>query len=596
MHSLQKQLFNASALATIVVVGLLLVTFRIAFFNTNIGNMSTIVSDIRYLVMEQRYYLADSRYDDSYKLKEYLKSNARFKEQLFKFQSEYPEVAFRALEITNQSLLIHQAVIERLDLSRSSYDSELSQKEMMTDLEPMFDDMMLLVHKMKKEIKAYQEFQMERLIVSISATIFAAIFLLLVLSYMHSSAISKFFAQFGFVAKRISEGKFSIGRSSDWFEEINQLVASFKELGGFEKEKIEFVRSQLYDLEKFRSIVDNLDDGVILMDADGFVVYVNQKLISQAGYTSHELIGQRPVHWRGDGVADKLTDIWRVVGKEHHVYEGNIPALNKLNHEYKAITKIFPILSHTKELRFMVAIEQGIDKCLDINTFGSEMPSIISHQIKAPLQTVATAIELLSGRKTSMSKAEIVDNANSAIAHIKKVVNEMLDSFKAESNNFKIKKTQVSIASVFKDIRKSMDGFVKEYKSDLSFSIPRSFPTKILADETILSEVIAVLVHNSIIYSSKKRGGGEIKVLSKIENNNVVISVADNGIGIPESAMPSISSPFYRAENAVRIIPEGTGVGLYFAKKAITSMGGSIDFESKEGKGSVFVIKFPLES
>lgn len=596
MHSLKKQLFNASALATIVVIGLLLVTFRIAFYNSALGELLSTVSEIRYLVMEQRYYLADNRYDNDYRLKEYLKSSAKFKEQLFKFQTEHPEISYRANEITNQYIAIHKVVVENLDLSferTEPLENEADGQDLMQKLEPMFDDMILLVGKMKKEIKAYQEFQYQRLAISIVATIFASLFLLLALSYMHAYSINKFFEQFDFVSKRISEGKFFIGKSKDWFEEIWHLVDSFKELGGFEREKMEFVRSQLYDLEKFRSIVDNLDDGVLLMDADGFVVYANQKLVSQAGYTSNELIGQRPAHWRGEGVAEKLSDIWRLVVKEHKIYEGNIPAVNKLNHEYSAITKVFPILSHTKDLRFMVAVERGIDKCLDINSFGTEMPSIISHQIKAPLQTVATAIELLSNKRTSLNKTEIIDTANQAIAHIKKVVNEMLDSFKAESNSFKIKKEEISLAGIFKDVRKTIDSLVKQTKTDLSFSVPRSFPQKIITDYNIIYEVMEIVVHNAIVYSSKKRSGGEVKVSASMDGGNIIITVADNGIGIPESMQPMIFSPFYRAENAVRHSPEGTGIGLYFAKKAIMSLGGSISFESKEGKGTVFTIKMP---
>lgn len=597
MHSLQKQLFNASALAGIVVVGLLLVTFRIAFFNSQLGDLASTVSDIRYQVMEQRYFLADGRYSDDSRLKEYLKSNAKFKELLFKFQNQHPEIAFRALDITNQSLLIHSAVLDALDITKSPEDAKEAEEgraQLMTKLEPLFDDQLAQVTKMKKEIRAYQDFQLERLTVSIGATIIAALLLLLALAYMHSLAIRKFFEQFGFVSKRIAEGKFSIGKSVEWYAEIVHLVESFKELGGFEREKMEFVRSQLYDLEKFRSIVDNLNDGVVLMDADGFVIYVNQKLISQAGYTSQELIGQRPLHWRGEGAADKIKDIWRIVSREHGTFEGELPAISKLNHEYNAILKIFPILSHTKDLRFMVAVEKGLDQCIQVNGFGGEMPSIISHQIKAPLQTISMAIEMLGGKRSSMTKAEIIESAEFAIAHIKKVVDELMNSFKADGDRFNIKMEDVKLATVFKDIRKSMDQFVKGSKVDLSFSIPRSFPASIKADASILEEVLEVLVHNAITYSSKKRGGGEVKVVSKTENDRVVISVADNGIGIPESSQNLIFNPFYRAENALKLMPEGTGIGLYFAKKAIEAMGGKIEFESKEGKGALFMISLPM--
>jgi anti-sigma regulatory factor (Ser/Thr protein kinase) len=145
----------------------------------------------------------------------------------------------------------------------------------------------------------------------------------------------------------------------------------------------------------------------------------------------------------------------------------------------------------------------------------------------------------------------------------------------------------------------SLPGFGSSYTS--SFALP--FPNYELVldglycdicniDEGKIRQVIMNFADNALYYSTQ---GTKITVKLAIEGTNVVFTVKDTGIGVPRSEQAQLFTKFYRASNARKQRPDGTGVGLFLAKKVIDAHGGSVLFESVEGKGSTFGFRVPLE-
>ena len=98
-------------------------------------------------------------------------------------------------------------------------------------------------------------------------------------------------------------------------------------------------------------------------------------------------------------------------------------------------------------------------------------------------------------------------------------------------------------------------------------------------------------IDNAVYYA--KPDGGEVLIVLEKQRDAVVFSVKDNGIGVPARARRHLFTKFYRADNAKKARPDGTGIGLYMAKKVVLAHGGSIIFESKEGEGSEFGFRLP---
>jgi signal transduction histidine kinase len=110
-----------------------------------------------------------------------------------------------------------------------------------------------------------------------------------------------------------------------------------------------------------------------------------------------------------------------------------------------------------------------------------------------------------------------------------------------------------------------------------------------MLDETKIRQVIMNFVDNAIYYT---RTGGTITVNLQDKGEVIEFTVQDNGIGVPKSEQPHLFNKFYRAKNAQKARPDGTGLGLFMAKKVIVASGGAVLFSSEEGKGSTFGFTF----
>jgi len=122
----------------------------------------------------------------------------------------------------------------------------------------------------------------------------------------------------------------------------------------------------------------------------------------------------------------------------------------------------------------------------------------------------------------------------------------------------------------------------------LSYHKPDDFPD-VMLDETKTRQVIMNFVDNAIYYTP---AGGHVEVQLVDTPTTIELKVVDDGIGVPKSEQPHLFTKFYRAGNARKARPDGTGLGLFMAKKVIIAEGGSLLFDSQEGKGSTFGFVF----
>jgi two-component system sensor histidine kinase VicK len=143
------------------------------------------------------------------------------------------------------------------------------------------------------------------------------------------------------------------------------------------------------------------------------------------------------------------------------------------------------------------------------------------------------------------------------------------------------------VDEVFKELALSADN----KQITLSTKLPAS-PVIIKGDNLIVKEILINMVSNAIKYTPN---GGQVLVQIRKGSRNVLISVKDNGMGIPKSAREQLFSKFYRAQNVVRHETSGTGLGLYLVKGLVETLNGKIWFESIENRGSTFYVRLPIE-
>ena len=212
----------------------------------------------------------------------------------------------------------------------------------------------------------------------------------------------------------------------------------------------------------------------------------------------------------------------------------------------------------------------------------------ISHDIKNPLANLVLAIELFkdvtpNDEKEFQSLLKIVD---SALTKMHKLIKELTEVRK-EEHKYKAQEELLNFEHILEDVRLTLNDNIIAANAIIISEINIS---EITFSRRKLRTIIYNLINNAIKFKSAERQP-KIVVTTNKENDFIVISVKDNGIGIDESKLEAIFSKYYRLENAI----EGSGIGLYLVKEIVSNAGGKVLVKSQLGKGTEFKIYLKTE-
>jgi len=174
-----------------------------------------------------------------------------------------------------------------------------------------------------------------------------------------------------------------------------------------------------------------------------------------------------------------------------------------------------------------------------------------------------------------------------------KLVSGLLDVSKIEAGRLEINLQLINLAEFIQEIIDANSISTKDPHCQIRFSKPQEKLPPIQADPMLLRQIIENLLVNAIRYSPGEKCTIVVG-LEKKGTEDFVISVKDNGMGIPIEAQPKIFEKFFRAENAIKVETDGSGIGLYVVKLLVETFAGKIWFESEEGKGTTFYISLPV--
>lgn len=236
----------------------------------------------------------------------------------------------------------------------------------------------------------------------------------------------------------------------------------------------------------------------------------------------------------------------------------------------------------TKELRTSNIQLQKLDKAKD------EFISMASHQLRTPLTSVKGYISMvLEGDvgKITPTQKKLLSEAFTSSERMVHLINDFLNVSRLQTGKFLIEKTQVDLDAVVRQELRSLETAAAARGLKIIYKPPgKTLPTLML-DDSKIRQVIMNYVDNAIFYSPE---GTEITASLTISGDKIIFKVKDRGMGVPSAEKSQLFTKFYRATNARKQRPDGTGVGLFLAKKVIDAHKGRVLFESTEGKGSTF--------
>ncbi len=219
--------------------------------------------------------------------------------------------------------------------------------------------------------------------------------------------------------------------------------------------------------------------------------------------------------------------------------------------------------------------------------------STAAHELKTPLAVLLGNAQLLLRRAEQDFSLDAVNRRNLRIIvaqaqRLNRLIATLLDVSRLESGRLVSARVPVDLCRVASQMAEEMTPTLIRHV--ISVDIPDE-PVLVAGDELRLEQVVQNLLHNAIKYSPR---GGEVHIVVEHSDNEAVLRISDQGVGIPEAELPRLFQRYFRASNAEARQIGGMGFGLFIVREIVESLGGTVEAQSVEGSGSTFTVRLPL--
>ncbi len=220
----------------------------------------------------------------------------------------------------------------------------------------------------------------------------------------------------------------------------------------------------------------------------------------------------------------------------------------------------------------------------------NDFVSFVTHQLRTPLSGIKWMLELANDAETPTEAMSYIGDARESADRLIGLVNDLLDVSRLESGKLQVVLEPVQLRDLTDGVLGDLTALVHEKGHTLVVDAPPTLPDAML-DRQLLRQVIVNLISNAIKYTPP---GGRIDIRIGHDLDGLRWSIRDSGIGIPKAAQGRLFEKFYRADNALTVDTEGTGLGLYLVRLIVERFGGTIGCESEEGRGTLFHFTLPI--
>lgn len=388
-------------------------------------------------------------------------------------------------------------------------------------------------------------------------------------------------------ALRIARGDYSRKVTVHGKDELGQLALTFNQLA----EQIEETQDAMEsERNRLNSVLSHMSDGVVATDRRGKVITINDMALSLLGISKEAAIGQNILNLldiEKDYTLRKIlesTEELLIERKESNYGDNKI-----IRVEFSMIRRESGFISG------LVAVMHDVTEQEQNERDRREFVSNVSHELRTPLTSMRSYIETLSeGAWQDQEMAPrflkiTLDETDRMI----RMINDLLDLSRMDNDNLKLNIEMVNFNELVNFVLDRFDVIIAN--SEKKYRIVREFtqrPLFVEVDTDRMIQVIDNIMNNAIKYSPD---GGKITVRLIETHNNVILSITDQGLGIPKKDISRIFDRFYRVDKARARKQGGTGLGLAISKEVVKALGGTIWATSIENYGSTFYISLPYE-
>ncbi len=363
--------------------------------------------------------------------------------------------------------------------------------------------------------------------------------------------------------------------------EFNQMA---EQLERYEQMNVERL---LYEKNKTETIIESLEDGVVLIDPDGVVTHINEIAAVIMGVERKDALGSpfddlssnHPHYLR---IRDALRGRGR--GDQHVEVE-----LHVRGRDHSYILKPIPLSSTDGPSFGTLLILQDVTYLRDQDRARTNLVATLSHELRTPLTSIALSADLLRREALNLTdrQRELVSAILEECARMKTLADNLLNLARGETASIALKRERLHVEQIAADALNRFALQAEEKHVRLESQLGKAPP--ILGDPVKLSWVVSNLIGNALRYTPE---GGRIEVRALPCEGGARLEVADSGPGIPPEVRDHIFERFtqFAADGDRR---GAAGLGLAIVKEIVEAHGGRIFVESKPGEGSRFIVELP---
>ncbi|MEK1480949.1 cell wall metabolism sensor histidine kinase WalK [Limosilactobacillus fermentum] len=387
---------------------------------------------------------------------------------------------------------------------------------------------------------------------------------------------------------RIARGDFSGQVKVMGNDELGQLAGAVNNLSVRVEESQE---SSDAERRRLDSVLSHMSDGVLATDRRGNLTIVNNTALQFLNIADEEQV-------LGKSILDVLK-IRRQFSIRHLVDEDQDQViLDDLNEDLILSAYFSPIKRESGFVSGLVCVLHDVTSQQKEERERKEFVSNVSHELRTPLTSVKSYVEALSDG--AINDPELAPRFLGVVSdeteRMIRMINDLLSLSRMDSGTAKLNLEYVNINELFNYILNRFDMIIKNEAADPSqkkYTIVRYFTKKDLwveIDTDKFTQVVDNIMNNAVKYSPD---GGVITARLLETHNHVILSISDQGLGIPRKDLGHIFDRFFRVDKARSRNQGGTGLGLAISKEVVNLLGGQIWVDSVEGKGSTFYISLP---
>jgi len=366
----------------------------------------------------------------------------------------------------------------------------------------------------------------------------------------------------------------------------------------------------IHSEEKYRSIISNMELGLVEVNINDVIINVNDRLLNMTGYLKNELIGEKYIDTFLKDSSRKTMEEENLKRKDGRtgVYEVK---LKKKNGDWlwiiisgaplydvnkNVIGTIGAHLDITERKLMEEELLKAKDLAEEVAKTKTHFLANMSHEVRTPMNGIIGLTKLLLNTELTKKQKEYLNAIDISSNTLLTVVNDILDISKIEAGKMRFEQKEFKLVNLISSVVDVFEAKAAEKQIELVSLIDKDIPENIIGDSIRLNQILYNLMNNAIKFTPK--GKVTVKIDQVAKANNIItlnIAIIDTGIGIQKENLQKIFDVFTQEKDDTTRKYGGTGLGLTIVKKIVELQGGTIKLESEPEKGSTFSVELDFE-